>query len=378
MLNTNIVFICKTNLNTDGRILNQLNILNEFFPNLRVFFILLADKPTTIKLPQNTHLIEVPLKFRNSKILRPFTVLEFTCKSLILLKKLRPKVLHVHDLAVTLPSIIYYWLNKKSFKMIYDDHELPYGDLDFASKIYLFFENLTLRNADYLIFANEERMKYVTQKYKLEQNSDFFVNLPFEEYSRQSELRIESGRINDVLSLRKLDGVKWIIHQGVIKEQRGEKLLADFIKKLKKPYKVLLLGISDSDYDKFLLKYSIDKDSTYNIGRVIYSEVSKFWELASFSIIMYLPDYLNNKWCAPNRLYLSLSKKIPIIVNKDNPVLSDYTNQLNCGLFIEDLLASSYLERDLKSKEDKLLNYDFEEMEKQQKSKIKKIYSSLF
>ena len=43
-----IVFIAKTNINTDGRILNELRILKEWNKNLKVDLIVFPDKKVTI------------------------------------------------------------------------------------------------------------------------------------------------------------------------------------------------------------------------------------------------------------------------------------------------------------------------------------------
>lgn len=69
---SSVLFIAKTDLNTDGRILNQLNILKQHFGNVQVDFILLPDQKTTIQLGENVNLIELNTFFRNNIYLRFF------------------------------------------------------------------------------------------------------------------------------------------------------------------------------------------------------------------------------------------------------------------------------------------------------------------
>ena len=49
---------------------------------------------------------------------------------------------------------------------------------------------------------------------------------------------------------------------------------------------------------------------------------------------MYKPYNLNNKYCAPNRVYLAYYFGKPIIVNEDNPVLRSFVKKAGSGQVI--------------------------------------------
>ena len=51
---------------------------------------------------------------------------------------------------------------------------------------------------------------------------------------------------------------------------------------------------------------------------------------------MYKPYDLNNKYCAPNRVYLSYYFGKPILVNEDNPVLNSFVKKFGCGKVINE------------------------------------------
>lgn len=122
----NVLFIAKTNLNNDGRILNQIKILQDHFnENLEIDFILLPDKPLEVSLGDNVNIYNINTSFRNSSIMRFLTVFEFTWKVLKLLFKIDPPMIHVQDMAVVLPVYLYRLIRGTNFKLIYDDHELP-------------------------------------------------------------------------------------------------------------------------------------------------------------------------------------------------------------------------------------------------------------
>ena len=51
---------------------------------------------------------------------------------------------------------------------------------------------------------------------------------------------------------------------------------------------------------------------------------------------MYKPYNLNNKYCAPNRVYMAYYFGKPIIVNEDNPVLNSFVKKLGFGEVINE------------------------------------------
>lgn len=50
---TKTIFLAKTDLNTDGRILNQIKILEQSLPEIMIDFILLPDKPVIFDPGEN-------------------------------------------------------------------------------------------------------------------------------------------------------------------------------------------------------------------------------------------------------------------------------------------------------------------------------------
>ena len=152
-----ILFIAKTNLNTDGRILNQIKILQKHFPDSKIHFILFPDAPLTIDLGKNIEVYSIQTITRHNKFLKIFTIIEFTLKALCLLFKLKPNILHVEDTSAVLPAFIYRKIKGKSFSLIYDDHEMPNENESWDKKMYQFLEQ------------NKARFSTVTKKYRTSQ-----------------------------------------------------------------------------------------------------------------------------------------------------------------------------------------------------------------
>ncbi|WP_299714628.1 glycosyltransferase [uncultured Tenacibaculum sp.] len=332
-----VLFIAKTNINTDGRILNQINILKNNFKNLKIDFILFPDKEKTINLGERVTFHIINTKIRNIKFLRPFTVIDFTLKAYKRIKKIKPEIIHAQDSAIVIPVLLYRIFSRKKFFLIYDDHELPNENESVFNKFFYRIEKRLMKKSDAIIFANEERQDYLREKYILKNNLYHFLNLPY------SNLEEDKNSMPDNYKelLQKIDteinnGITFIIHQGPMKVERGREKLAAFAKKLPEGNKLLLLGGSKEDFEKIKDEYKLNNNKFLFVGNIDYKYLTFFWKRGKASVVMYLPTYINNRLCAPNRLYLSYFLQIPTIVNKDNIVLSTFIQQNNCGLTIED------------------------------------------
>lgn len=339
-MGVDVVFIAKTNLNSDGRILNQLELLKASFPNKKIDFILLPDKPLKIDLGNMIRLHVLKTGIRNSRLLRLFTVLEFTVRALVLLLRLKPKIVHAHDTAVVLPAYFYRILKGKSFKLIYDDHEMPNEVESLEYKIFHYFERKLMHLADTIIFANSERKSLIEAAEKLPSSrTTYFLNLPYfvsSTYESKNAKRYNMPKIDQLISLKR-EGCKLVMHQGILDKERGKAQLASFSHLITDRMKIMLVGASEASFLQFVDEYELNKSKFVCVGIVDYDKLNDYWKLADASIILYLPTLINNRYCAPNRLYISFYHRIPIIVNESNPVLNNFVTKNGCGLFLEDL-----------------------------------------
>ena len=332
-----ICFIAKTNLNVDGRILNQINIITKNNPDLRINFLILEDKPTIIDLEEKVKIFPIKPVFRNSRILRLFTVFEFTVKALILLFKLNPKIVHVQDSAVVLPIWLYRKFKIRNFKLIYDDHEIPNENENLQYKIFNVFENKLMKVSDIVISANEERKEWLKNKLRLDKDKmKYFLNLPLDFYTEGKDKTKELIKNLETIDSYKSKN-KIIMHQGSLEEERGREKLSNFVKNLPNNIKVLIIGVNEVVFHNFIEQFNLKVDSFIYLGYINYHELNFVWEKVDASVVMYLPTYINNRLCAPNRFYISLKYNLPIIVNKNNPVLENFVLRHKCGVFIEDL-----------------------------------------
>lgn len=370
-----IVFIAKTDINTDGRIINQINILMDRFKSIFIDFIILPDKKIKIDLGNKVKFHTVNCTFRNSSLMRVFTILQFTFKALALLRKVRPDIIHVQDSAGSLPVLFYKMFNRNVL-LVYDDHEIPNRNATFFEKMNIFIENKLIKRADYLIEANEERLEYVVDKLSLKNlPATYFLNLPYE-LNNVEDIKIDQPIKDILIDLDSFiaNGGELIIHQGPLKVERGRSFLANFVPSLNQNQKILLVGGQRQDFELFVKENQLCNEKFIFVGTVNYQYLPLLWMRAKYSIIMYLPTYLNNKLCAPNRYYLSLKYNITTIVNESNPVLRTLINKFRNGFFIEEILSRKSFEK-VVSESKKGRDDSYVELEKSQIKQFCDFYS---
>lgn len=370
----NIAFLIKTDINTDGRVLNELRILQNKFKDIHIDFIILPDKPVRVDLGDAVTVHEIHCSIRNSKWLKAITALEFTLKSLRLLFKLKPTIVHAQDSAIVFPVLLYRFFKRRKPTIIYDDHEIPNENRNLRGKTNGYFEDLLLKKSDAVIFANRERMTLIKERLKLQNRLSYFLNLPYFQSEKPLNQTLTATYENQLQKLdgEREEGIKFIIHQGPINEQRGRQLLAEFSLKLPSNYKILLLGGNCKDFKAFKKEYQLKDTSFYFIGTVDYDVLTEFWKRGTASVVMYLPKYINNKLCAPNRFYLSLEKQIPVIVNRDNPVLSNFVEDYNCGFYIDQFNRANFDQLDKFDR--KQLGFAFQKIRVAQMGALEKVY----
>lgn len=376
MKNQHIAFILKSDINTDGRVLNEIQILLNQFEHLHIHLILLPDKPVHIQLDPRVHIYPIHCKVRNSKFFKLFTVLEFTLKTWKILRNVKPTVIHAQDSAVVLPTLLYRFFHRKA-KYIYDDHEIPNENRNWRSKINDFLESKLLKKAAIVISANEERMQFIIEQFNLKNTHHFFLNLPYFKENSSTESAIN---VQHIQQLKELDeaiakGTHFIIHQGVLQEDRGQEKLAKFSKILPEEYKILLLGGNQQAFQSFVSTYRLNAHNFHFIGTVDYSILPRYWEKGMASIVMYLPTYINNKLCAPNRFYLSVDKQLPVIINRDNPVLSNFVSTYKCGFYIENFTPNNFAQ--LTAFDRSSLAATFDQLKQKQIANFTSIYSTI-
>ena len=333
-----IAILVKTSLQYDGRVISQIDNLSKKFINTDLKIFLLSDAHFDIKFNDNCVVDEITLHTRflpKNLFFQFFKMLEFGLKSFIKIRSYNPDILHVHDDTAILGGLLYKIMNPNK-KMIYDDHELKYiRPKSFSNSLLFIMEKYIYKISNLVIVANNERKRLSSKVYKAKTiivHENYFYNI-YSKRKKSKNLKDLEKKIKKI----QLEGKKIILHQGQISKVRGSENLINFLNNIPENLNILFIGISIKSFENLLKKTNRTKHNYFIYGGFIdYKEINQVYKIIDYSLIMYKPYDLNNKYCAPNRVYLSYYFGKPILVNEDNPVLNSFVKKFGCGKVINE------------------------------------------
>ena len=182
-----------------------------------------------------------------------------------------------------------------------------------------------LENA-YKVTCCEETRAYITKFwYNLKELPTVFPNKPYNQLTtrRAEPTSEETKKIIDEI---KNDNV--IIYQGYLQNTEELLELAKALRKCKKRYKLVLMGIDEyNSYDKIVDIYDNCAFYPY-VPAPLHLEVTSY---ARFGILFYRPTILNKAFCAPNKIFEYGGFGIPMIGN-DIPGLKNTIGNSKAGI----------------------------------------------
>lgn len=203
--------------------------------------------------------------------------------------------------------------------LIYDAHELLFQRKDFGyskrEKFFLYMERHSIKHANLVIAANDERLRLIRQIYRLR-------NV------------ISVGNIAPMLNIPMISTTarkKIIVYQGVLSEERNVSSYIRVLTKLPTEIKLKLIGTGpDVKYYKQLCSELKLQDRVIFTGKIPYSQLLKESVDCRIGIVNYLMDDLNNFYCSPNKLFEYIQCKIPVICSPQ-PFLKEVINKYHVG-----------------------------------------------
>lgn len=331
-----IAFLLKSNLSYDGRVLAEVDSLAQCYPNTQLKIFLLSDgeyKPMVFDKNVKVERIDIfTRKSRFRKQLVPITTLIYTVICFFKVLKFRPEVLHVHDI-FPLPVAYLYTLFFSPI-LFYDDHELFKQNADPFHKGLFFLEAKILKKADQVFVANNHRSRIIRWVYGIPSRKVSVLE-NYNHLRDTSPIELQDHLFLNILNRIHNEGGLAILHQGQVSKGRGVDYLIEVAKSIELNTKIVFLGISDVRYAELLSQYPILKNTSFNIGYKPYYQINEYWSRVDATMVFYDTQDVNNRYCAPNRLYLALSNKVPLLVNAKNPVLSSAVESHGAGLSCE-------------------------------------------
>ena len=228
---------------------------------------------------------------------------------------------YCHDYYSTL---IGYFLSKRTKKkIIYDAHELLLPGkgqrISLRDRAFIFFEKIFIRQAYYVIAANEERAKVIQEKYDLK-NITWVLNITDAKKSDFNPEKKPYDKRKDY----------YMVYQGVLNEGRNLSFFVKALTVLPKNVKLIMIGGGDVEFYKKLASDLNLQSRVILTGRVSNAEMMERLKYCHLGIISYPFTTPNNIYCSPNKIFEYAALYVPMI-STDQPFLEKILTKYEIG-----------------------------------------------
>lgn len=305
-----VAHILHNSFENDSRVLKELESLS-LLSELREIHLLCISKQG---LKDNEgifgktfiHRLKDPTAVTKSFIKKGFGFVFWLIGVLRLLTKLKPEILHCHDLTGLIVGFLYKLKNKEVFT-IYDCHEFQteVKNLSYAKKKLLFLiEKICIFYADSFVTVSDAIAKNYEYRYGIKKPV-LILNCPKEMIAT-----------NEKLNLKKILGFNedepLYIYQGSLSKGRGIELILSAFKSL--PHKnVVFMG--NGPLKDQIKSTSKDHSNIKFYESVPVDEVLKYTSSADVGICLTDKSCLNHIFCLPNKFFEYMNAGVPVICN---------------------------------------------------------------
>ena len=229
---------------------------------------------------------------------------------------IRPKIIWCHNIEMIGILPLLYFFKKMRFaeKIVWDQHELPPES---------YFQSAGLKKnlqsaydkCDVVISANEERLNFVKNHY-LVKDFKVILNLPHISFIRSKKLKLRDKYIEWCMNR------DYFITSGITDDNlRHVSKIAEAIMRFDE-FCLIVMGPYSQDT---IMKIEVNTNKKID-GKILFTglvnqdEIINLTDNAFCSIVFYNIDKLNNRYCAPNRLYQAVVRGIPLITGCNLPM----------------------------------------------------------
>jgi len=227
--------------------------------------------------------------------------------------KRRPDIIYAHDIFSAVPMVLLRWLGLHA-KYIYDAHELflaeEHPNCGTIEKLQYWFEAEAIKSADLVICAQRERAKIMAGRHGMSEEPVVIRNISYLQKSSEKKIPNEYAAFWDIPAFS-------VVYAGGFLKGRRLDCLISAIVQLGKGYKLMLVG-DGPDYER--LQGLLDKCGTENVvirHSVPYAELGELLACFDAGYLFYPNDTLNNRYCAPNKIFEYAGIGLPIIANEN-------------------------------------------------------------
>jgi len=302
-------------LEYDGRAQRMLGILKSLG---RVTIVDLGDQGADkSSRAADVRRIRVRLPKRANKIVRHML---FWWAGLQTARRERPTVVVAENYFTTLPG----WISAKlcRAKLIYDAYELIIPDPTYRmskrDRFWYLLERWTVRRADLVIAANEERARLMAEHYFLNRTPVVMHNIPA---STNTKARREDALQQfPVLSRRRPDEVL-VLYQGNVDLSRGIDRFVRALAYLGPEYRMVIVGGGpDLELLREIGQPFEREGRLVMLGRVQHERLPSITALADVGIVTYPFQGLNNIYCSPNKIFEYAQAGLPVVATNQPPL----------------------------------------------------------
>jgi len=313
-------------IENDGRVIRATEALSD--NNSTLVVSIKSDEKYRNNHFQNIS-VKINRKTRYGKIL---SFVSFYGSVIKVSKKYKPDLVYAHDYYMALGGFLISKLNISLFA--YDAHELFIPErgveLGFRQWIWYLLESVGIRYSDLLIAANSARASVMKDHYNLNRLPLTILNIPERPISRVS---IECNDSNPWGGGSEMVN---IVYQGDVNYDRNIERFIKAISYMEPQYCLVIIGdgpSSKSIYKKY--QKLIYTGRLKLVGRVKMSDIHKLLSLCSLGIVTYSNIGINNRLCAPNKLFEYAQAGLPMVLSSQE-TLQYFNTRYLVGEIIQD------------------------------------------
>lgn len=322
-----VIHIVLNTYTFDSRVQKEVNSLKK--AGYKIFVFALHEKDYLEEEPGNPHIRRFKLKTRpwpKKKVFQAFKYLELIYRALKEAKKVKPQIVHAHDLNA-LPIGVLISLRYRT-PLIYDAHEFETERVRFKrqllKKVLRLIEGVLIKKAFRTITVSPPIALAYEKMYKVK--PELILNCPYyHEPNFDKKFREETG-----LPINK----KIFIYQGGLDAERGVEILLEVFKELKEESVALLLMGYGVLEDLVKQESKNNPETIYFKGVVPPSELVKYTSSADFGLSLHESVSLTRHYSLPNKLFQYLMAGLPVIVS-NIPEQKRVVEEFDCGLVVD-------------------------------------------
>lgn len=326
----NILHLTHTDIKSDSRILKEMQSLKKLNNEFKIYGIGIerSDNRNSSTI-ENIEIESLIIRSRYWRkipkiLMHVLALIEFYSKILLYGLKVKPKIIHCHDIIVLPIGIIVKIIT--GGKLIYDAHELESkknGISKLEGKVIFFIETIFWRLVDGLIIVSPSIQKWYKDNLGVKE-SKIIMNSPLIVYEDQNLHDSQYLREKFNISSEK----KIFIYVGLLSQGRGIDILLNVFKASNISSHIIFLGYGE--LSNMILEYSKDYENIHLHDAVPHEKVIPIVKSADVGLCFIQNVSLSDYYCLPNKLFEYAFSSIPVLAS-NFPDIVEVVNKYNLG-----------------------------------------------